>query len=84
MVLKFNRELLDLFCKEYNIILLEQLDDNITCNTKLTAKCINELCEQTFYKKFHVLYKSKIFTCKQCTIIAGQQNIKILLWQNMV
>jgi hypothetical protein len=76
MVLKFNNELLELFCKEYNIILLEQLDNNINCNTKLTAKCINELCEQTFHKKFHVLYKSKIFTCKQCTIIAGLQKNK--------
>jgi len=76
MIIKFNSELLELFCKEYNINLLEKLDDKITCNTKLTAKCINETCNETFNKKFHVLYKSKIFTCKQCTIISGQQKHK--------
>ena len=76
MTIKFNNELLEIFCKEHNITLLEKLDNNIYCNTKLTAKCVNEMCNQTFYKKFHVLYKSKIFTCKQCTIIASQQKNK--------
>jgi hypothetical protein len=81
MIIKFNSELLELFCKEYNINLLEKLDDKITCNTKLTAKCINETCNETFNKKFHVLYKSKIFTCKQCTIISGQQKHKNTVMQ---
>ena len=76
MIINFNSELLQLFCKEYNINLLEQCDANITCNTKLTAKCINDTCNDTYYKKFHVLYKSKIFTCKQCTINNGRQKHK--------
>ena len=76
MIINFNSELLQLFCKEYNINLLEQCDDNITCNTKLTAKCVNETCNDSYYKKFHVLYKSKIFTCKQCTINNGRQKHK--------
>lgn len=76
MAIRFNSELLELFCKEYNIIILEKSDENINCNTKLIAKCINETCNKNFNKKFHVLYKSKIFTCKQCTMIAGQQKHK--------
>ena len=52
MIIKFNNELLELFCKEYNIILLKKLDENITCNTKLKAKCINESCKEKFNKKW--------------------------------
>ena len=81
MIIKFNSELLEVFCKEYNINLLNKIEENITCNTKLTAKCINESCNETFTKKFHVLYKSKIFTCKKCTIIAGQQKNKNTIMQ---
>jgi hypothetical protein len=73
MTIKFNSELLELFCKEYNIIVLEKSHENINCNTKLKAKCINETCNEQFNKKFHVLYKSKIFTCKQCTINISKQ-----------
>ena len=76
MTIKFNNELLQLFCKEYNINLLEKCDDNVNCNTKLTAKCLNETCNFNFNKKFHVLFKSKIFTCKKCTINESKQKIK--------
>jgi hypothetical protein len=76
MAIKFNSELLELFCKEYTIIILKKSDDSVNCNTKITAKCINETCNEQFNKKFHILYKSKIFTCKQCTINKAQQKHK--------
>ena len=69
MAIRFNSELLELFCKEYKIIVLEKSDENINCNTKLIAKCINETCLvfnkiskediDKHHKEYYVIYLPK-------------------------
>ena len=67
--IKYNIDLLNNFCKENNLNILENLENSkVNCNIKLTSKCINKDCNDFFNKKFHILYKTKIFTCKKCTI----------------
>jgi hypothetical protein len=72
--IKYNYELLNKFCKENNLDILENFEEiKVNCNVKLTSKCITEDCNDFFIKKFHILYKTKIFTCKNCT---NKQRIK--------
>ena len=75
--IKYNIELLNIFCKENNLNILENFENtNINCNIKLTSKCINKDCNEFFNKKFHILYKTKVFTCKKCTWINGDKKHK--------
>ena len=75
--IKYNIELLNNFCKENNLNILENFENtNINCNIKLTSKCINKDCNEFFNKKFHILYKTKVFTCKKCTWISGNKKHK--------
>jgi len=75
--IKYNYELLNNFCKENNLSILENFEETkVNCNVKLTSKCITEDCNEFFNKKFHILYKTKIFTCKKCTSINSSRKIK--------
>jgi hypothetical protein len=69
--IKYNKELLKIFCETNNIILSYVEHEIFNCNIKLTGNCINLNCDNTFNKKFHILYKTKVFTCKPCTNING-------------
>ena len=75
--IKYNYELLNKFCKENNLNILENFEETkVNCNVKLTSKCITENCNEFFNKKFHILYKTKIFTCKSCTNNQRVKNYK--------
>jgi hypothetical protein len=75
--IKYNIELLNNFCKENNLNVLENFENiKVNCNVKLTSKCVNENCNEFFNKKFHILYKTKVFTCKNCTTKQRVQNYK--------
>ncbi len=75
--IKYNIELLNNFCKENNLNILENYENtDVNCNIKLTSKCVNENCNDFFNKKFHILYKTKLFTCKKCTIINSNKKNK--------
>ena len=75
--IKYNVDLLNNFCKEHNLNILENFENTkVNCNVKLTSKCINKDCNDFFNKKFHVLYKTKVFTCKKCTWIDGDKKHK--------
>ena len=75
--IKYNIVLLNNFCKENNLNILENFENTkVNCNVKLTSKCINKDCNDFFNKKFHILYKTKIFTCKNCTIKQRVKNYK--------
>jgi len=57
--------------------ILENFENiKVNCNIKLTSKCVNENCNNFFNKKFHILYKTKVFTCKKCTWIDGDKKHK--------
>lgn len=75
--IKYTTALLNDFCKENNLNILENYENTkINCNIKLTSKCINENCNEYFNKKFHILYKTKVFTCKKCTWLNGNKKHK--------
>jgi len=75
--IRFNKELFDKYSNEHSLKLVNEDDINkIHCNIYLTGNCITEGCNETFTKKFHVLYKSNIYTCKACTIKNGVINNK--------
>jgi hypothetical protein len=75
--IKYTTALLNNFCKENNLNILENYENTkINCNIKLTSKCINENCNEYFNKKFHILYKTKVFTCKKCTSENRLKNYK--------
>jgi hypothetical protein len=75
--IKYNIELLNNFCKENNLNILENFENTkVNCNVKLTSKCINKDCNEFFNKKFHILYKTKVFTCKNCTSNQRLKNYK--------
>ena len=69
--IKYNDELFKIFCTSNNILLTYSENDIFNCNIKLSGFCINTNCNNTFNKKFHILYKTKVFTCKHCTINNG-------------
>lgn len=75
--IKYTLTLLHDFCKENNLNILENYENTkINCNIKLTSKCINENCNDFFNKKFHILYKTKVFTCKKYTWLDGDKKHK--------
>ena len=58
--IKFNDELLNTFCKEHNLDILEKTDiSEFKCNVKLTGKCNTENCTNFFNKNFNTLYKTR-------------------------
>jgi len=74
---KYNYDLLKLFCQENQLNIVDNLNNSdIGCNTIIEDKCINKNCNNYFNKKFHILYKTKIFTCKKCTIENSKLKIK--------
>ena len=74
---KYNYELLKLFCQANKLKIVDNLNNSdICCNTIIQDKCINNNCNNYFNKKFHILYKTKIFTCKKCTIENSKLKIK--------
>jgi len=69
---RYNFEFLIFFCKENKIDILEEFNEkNVNCNTKITGKCLGEDCSNFYCKKFHILFKTKVFTCKKCCIKDG-------------
>jgi len=75
--IKYNIDLLNNFCKENNLNILENFENTkVNCNVKLTSKCINKDCNDFFNKKLHILYKTKVFTCKNCTSKQRLKNYK--------
>ena len=70
MALKINytNELLQSFCKENNVIIENNITENVNCNTKIISKCLINNCNNSYEKKFHILFKTKNFFCKKCTI----------------
>jgi hypothetical protein len=74
---KYNYELLKSFCQVNELNIIDKLNiSDINCNTIIQDKCINKNCNNYFNKKFHILYKTKIFTCKKCTIDNSKLKIK--------
>jgi len=74
---KYNYYLLKLFCQVNKLNIIDNLNNSdIFCNTIIEDKCINNNCNNYFNKKFHILYKTKIFTCKKCTIENSKLKIK--------
>ena len=66
----YNHDLLNEFSKEHNIVLNDILE-HVNCNTKIISKCITNECNNNYEKKFHILFKTKNFFCKKCTINNG-------------
>jgi len=68
--INYNLNLLNEFCKEHDINLNNKFEF-VNCNTKIISKCITNECNNNYEKKFHILFKTKNFFCKQCTINNG-------------
>ena len=69
---RYNFDNLKLFCEENNIDILEEFNEqNVNCNIKITGKCVTPNCSNFYCKKFHILFKTKIFKCKKCCIKDG-------------
>jgi hypothetical protein len=68
--INYNFDLLNKFCNDHNIVLNDVLE-NVNCNTKIISKCLTNTCNNNYEKKFHILFKTKNFYCKQCTIHNG-------------
>ena len=58
MALKINytNELLQSFCKENNVIIENNITENVNCNTKIISKCLINNCNNSYEKKFHILF----------------------------
>jgi len=69
-LVKYNSELLNSFCNDNNIF-LDNIPKIINCNTKIKSKCIKDDCYEDYEKKFHILFRSKNFFCKKCSIKDG-------------
>jgi hypothetical protein len=70
--IRYNFENLKNFCEENKIDILEEFNEqNVNCNIKITGKCITPNCSNFYCKKFHILFKTKIFKCKKCCIKDG-------------
>jgi hypothetical protein len=79
--IKYNVDLLTTFCKEHNLDILENYENTeVQCNVKITGKCITENCTNFFNKKFHILYKTRLFTCKKCTWVNANKKHKAILF----
>lgn len=68
--IKYNLQLLNCFCEENNIV-LDNIPNEINCNTKIKSKCIKNECFNIYEKKFYILFKFKNFFCKKCSIENG-------------
>jgi len=69
---KYNFELLHNFLQENNIPLLDEYtEQNVNCNKKIKGNCIEENCNNTYEKKFHIIFKTKSFLCKSCAFKNG-------------
>lgn len=73
--IQYNEELLATYYKD-KCLSKVNADDKINCNTYLTGKCIMPDCNNTYTKKFHILHKSQIYTCKTCTTINAVSKCK--------
>lgn len=70
MRVKYDYEYLNIFCSENNLIMLKDYSKiNITRESLIDIKCIEENCKDICCKKFRELVKNKNFGCKKCSII---------------
>jgi hypothetical protein len=69
--ISYTNELLQNFCKENNIIIKNDITEHVNCNTKIISKCFNDNCNNNYEKKFYILFKTKNFFCKKCSIQNG-------------
>ena len=71
---KFTFELLGKICQEYGIELIGDYSNmKISRDTRVTGKCKTEGCMNIFEREFRLMYKSKLFLCKQCTTISAYE-----------
>jgi hypothetical protein len=66
-MVRYNKELLDNFCNE-NDLVLDKSYDNLNRETIIEGKCRTNNCFNVFSKHFRNLLVSKNF-CKQCSLI---------------
>ena len=70
---KFNFSLLQKYCSENNVTLLEDYSNvNLTGNVFIKGKCIYENCNNIFEKKFCILTKTGAY-CKKCIQIKNKK-----------
>jgi len=68
--MKYNKELLDNFCKE-NELVLENIYEHTNRETIINGKCKTINCHNRFSKNFRMLLRSKNF-CYDCSVINGK------------
>jgi len=68
--MKYNKELLDNFCKE-NELVLENIYEHTNRETIINGKCKTINCHNRFSKNFRMLLRSKNF-CHDCSVINGK------------
>jgi len=64
--MKYNLELLNSFVKENKVELIGNYE-NLNRETRISGKCLNLSCEDTFCKSFRMLINNGGFYCKKCT-----------------
>ena len=72
---KYNKILLDLFCKENKISLIGDYSGKINSKSLITGNCVTEDCTGKFAKKFTNLIDTGGY-CKKCTIIQRAKKIQ--------
>ena len=72
--IRFNKELLDQFCKDNNIILCGEYD-KLNRASIITGICIDPGCNETFEKNFRQLLISNGY-CKKHTLLNGSKKSK--------
>lgn len=69
-MVRYNKELLDKFCDENNLV-LESSYDKLNRETIIEGKCNTTGCCNKFYKTFRILLRSKNY-CHECSVINGK------------
>ena len=71
---KYDKTFLDLYCKENNIVLLNNYE-NTNSKTTIIGKCIEPDCNEIFSKSFYYLVKNKGY-CNKHSIFYGNEKSK--------
>ena len=66
---KYTKDYLLEFCKDNNIILISNFENNekIDRDTKIKGECYNELCKEYFNINFRSLVEKNLKYCKKCS-----------------
>ena len=74
---------LELFCKENNILMLEDYSNKkVNRDTLIHAKCLTENCENNVEKSFRAIIENGGCYCKKCTENLKIQKLKIAEWDS--